>query len=73
MSLEIMADDDAGYDEITPFLSAMKKIKDDSKKIGFINRFSTNERMVLMGIWEKIKDDAQTTIETVDKKTSQGI
>lgn len=72
LSLEMIADDSDGYDEITPFFSAMRKIHEDSKKIGFINRFSVEERILLKGIWEKVKDDAQPIIEEANKQTGQG-
>lgn len=70
LTLEVMADDEMGYDEIGPFLSAMKKIHQDSKKIGFINRFSEHERVVLFNIWEKLKEDAKYIIEETDTKNS---
>lgn len=70
MTVEMMADDSMGYDEIKPFISAMKKIYEDSNKIGFKNRFSTNEQTVLRGIWEQIKEDhAEAVVEKANKKT----
>jgi len=71
--IEMMADDEEGYDEITPFLSAMQKIHEDSSAIGFVNRFTPNERTVLKGIWENIKENAQTVIEADHKKAGEGI
>lgn len=68
MTIELMADDEKGYDEIKPFLTAMKKIEEDSSTIGFMRRFSKNEQIILKGIWDQIKDDAQFTIE----KTKEG-
>ena len=73
MTVEMMADDSIGYDEIKPFISAMKKIYEDSSKVGFVNRFSTNEQMILKGIWETIKEEhAETVVEEVDKETGKG-
>jgi len=72
LSIEVMADDDNGYDEITPFMNAMRKIHEDSKKIGFINRFSENERVVLFNIWEKLKEDAQYVVEKTNAEDSGG-
>lgn len=72
MTIEIMCDDEKGYDEITPFLSAMKKIHEDSVTVGFMNRFDKNERIVLNGLWEKIKEDAEPVIEKNNQGFSQG-
>ena len=68
--LELVASDEENYDEIAPFLSAMKKIHEDSKTIGFINRFSKNERILLSGIWEQIKEDAEPVIKRANEKIS---
>jgi len=73
LTLELMADDEKGYDEIKPFLSAIKKIHEDSTSIGFLRRFTKNEQVVLNGLWEKLKDDAQFTIQKVDKGPIQGV
>ena len=73
LQLAIMANDAEGYDEITPFVSAMKKIHEDSKAVGFVNRFSSNERLVLKGIWENIKDNAETTVETNYQEIGKGV
>jgi hypothetical protein len=72
MSLELIADDEEGYDEITPFLRIMHKLNEDSKEVGFLNRYSNNERTILKGIWEKVKKDAESVLEKTNKKTSQG-
>lgn len=74
MTVELMADDSVGYDEIKPFMSAMKKIHEDSSKVGFINRFSTNEQLVLKGIWETLKEEhAETVVEKVDQGTRKEV
>lgn len=70
--LELLADDENGYDEITPFVRAFKKIYDDSHKVGFTNRFTPNEKTVLRGIWEKIEKDAHAILKEADKKTGPG-
>ena len=73
LTVEFMADDDKRYDEIKPFLSAMKKIHEDSSSIGFLRRFTKDEQVVLNGLWEKLKDDAQFTVQKVDKGSVQGV
>ena len=70
--LELTADDETGYDEIEPFVSAFKKIYEDSKKVGFQNRFSPNEQTVLRGVWDTLKNNALTPIEETNKETSSG-
>jgi len=67
MTIELMADDEKNYDEIRPFLSAMKKIHEDSASIGFLRRFTKNEQVVLNGIWDKIKNDEEFIIEKSDQ------
>ena len=70
MVLEIIADEESGYDEISPFISAMKKIHQDSHKIGFKNRFTANERVVLAGIWEELKNHVQPEDEKIQERNS---
>lgn len=43
------------YDEISPFISMMEKLVAKSKKQGFIREFSSNERIVINGIWDQLK------------------
>ena len=68
--LEIIADEDQDYDEISPFVSAMEKIHQDSHKIGFKNRFTQNERIVLQGIWDKVKEHVQPAGQEIQKGDS---
>lgn len=55
LTLEIEADLLTGYDEITPFVSAIKKISEKAKRPGFVREFSKNERIVLKGLWDEMK------------------
>ena len=70
LTVELMADDQKDYDEIKPFLTAMKKIHEDSATIGFLRRFSKDEQTVLNGLWDKIKGDEQFIVEKVNKGSS---
>ena len=54
-NLQIEADMVTGYDEITPFFSAMKKLSEKAKRPGFVREFNKNERIVLKAIWDDLK------------------
>jgi len=71
LTLEFMADDAIGYNEISPLLSAVRKIHEDSSTIGFQRRFSKDEQIILNGIWDKIKNDAELTIQKDDQGSVQ--
>jgi len=66
--LQVIFRDDRleGVDEITPFVSSLKKLKKEVKKIGFLSIFNKAEKEV----WNNIFDKFLPSDEAPENKVS---
>ena len=64
LNINVLHDATSGYDEITPFVSSLGKIKKEVTRSGFKNMFSKEEREVWFKVFERI--------EIKDEKNGKG-
>ena len=72
LNLELINDVQTGYDEISPFMSIISKMHEDSHKTGFQRKFDKNERIVINAIWEKTKAFTKQPDSKEDNKGTSG-
>lgn len=64
LNINVLHDATSGYDEITPFISSLSKIKKEVTRSGFKNMFNREEKEVWLKVFERI--------EIKDAKSGEG-
>jgi hypothetical protein len=64
LNINVIHDATNGYDELTPFISSLGKIKKEITRGGFKNMFNGDERAIWLKVFERI--------EIKDEKNGKG-